>query len=448
MTLMPPGSLPEAARKRLNGILGSIQGGWVAAAVTDGQDATDGLLAACEELSGLNNAAPVTEHGGGVILLPRGDFTVSEKIPVPPGVEIWGAGADATRLVASTGLATPIVGMERPAGVAGYTRRTGLRYLSIKGDGTAGQKGIWAESVAEVVLDRVIVDGCDYGADFDDVIGAEVTACKFSGNVSRGFRGANGCNGFELDRLTRINTTSAGANLEIDGGGLQGFGWTVAAIIESALHATDGWGILIGQTEPCQDILLLNPYFENNKVGCVKVGDTAASGVSSVTSICGHWVGPANTYGMLIEQGFVKAVGGYWDAITAGYELVLNNTSAFARIQNFTDQPVSGTGANNTSGSSFENQTAYLSELHIGGRTANYGQLSANGSTDIRYAGDLPLFLGTDVKLGGGDKKVGFYNSAGAVKGTITGSRGGNAALANLLTYLASLGLLTDGSSA
>lgn len=43
--------------------------------------------------------------------------------------------------------------------------------------------------------------------------------------------------------------------------------------------------------------------------------------------------------------------------------------------------------------------------------------------------------------------QCGFFGSTGAAKGTITGSRDGNAALASLLTYLASLGLLTDSSS-
>jgi hypothetical protein len=42
---------------------------------------------------------------------------------------------------------------------------------------------------------------------------------------------------------------------------------------------------------------------------------------------------------------------------------------------------------------------------------------------------------------------LGFYGTAPAAKPTVTGSRGGNAALASLLTALAGLGLLTDSSS-
>ncbi len=42
---------------------------------------------------------------------------------------------------------------------------------------------------------------------------------------------------------------------------------------------------------------------------------------------------------------------------------------------------------------------------------------------------------------------VGFYNHATATQQTVTGSRGGNAALASLLTALAATGLIVDGSS-
>lgn len=42
---------------------------------------------------------------------------------------------------------------------------------------------------------------------------------------------------------------------------------------------------------------------------------------------------------------------------------------------------------------------------------------------------------------------VGFYGASAVAKQTVTGSRGGNAALASLLTALASLGLITDSSS-
>jgi hypothetical protein len=46
------------------------------------------------------------------------------------------------------------------------------------------------------------------------------------------------------------------------------------------------------------------------------------------------------------------------------------------------------------------------------------------------------------------DTTIGFNGTAPLAKPTVTGSRGGNAALASLLTALASYGLVTDGTSA
>jgi hypothetical protein len=43
---------------------------------------------------------------------------------------------------------------------------------------------------------------------------------------------------------------------------------------------------------------------------------------------------------------------------------------------------------------------------------------------------------------------LGFYGATAAAKPTVTGSRGGNAALASLLTALSTLGLITDSTTA
>jgi len=43
---------------------------------------------------------------------------------------------------------------------------------------------------------------------------------------------------------------------------------------------------------------------------------------------------------------------------------------------------------------------------------------------------------------------IGFLATAASAKLTVTGSRAGNAALASLLTQLATYGLITDSSSA
>jgi hypothetical protein len=72
----------------------------------------------------------------------------------------------------------------------------------------------------------------------------------------------------------------------------------------------------------------------------------------------------------------------------------------------------------------------------------NSGQLEVSG----KIYGSAALEIDGDLDHDGSN--VGFYAAAPAAKQTVTGSRGGNAALASLLTGLATIGLITDSSSA
>ena len=70
----------------------------------------------------------------------------------------------------------------------------------------------------------------------------------------------------------------------------------------------------------------------------------------------------------------------------------------------------------------------------------NYGILGWNGDVTpttwaLKYAPNA---------LGGA---IGFFNTAPVSKPTVTGSKGGNAALTSLLTKLSNLGLITDSTT-
>jgi hypothetical protein len=77
-------------------------------------------------------------------------------------------------------------------------------------------------------------------------------------------------------------------------------------------------------------------------------------------------------------------------------------------------------------------------------------------NTDASRTGRLTLSVydsvaareGLRIEASGTASMLGFYGSAAITKPTVSGSRGGNAALASALTALASLGLLTDSSTA
>lgn len=76
---------------------------------------------------------------------------------------------------------------------------------------------------------------------------------------------------------------------------------------------------------------------------------------------------------------------------------------------------------------------AGVTKFTVGKNTANGWRINGTGIGDI-----------ITISAAGA---LGFFGSAGTTKPTVTGSRGGNAALASLLTALAGLGILTDSSS-
>mgnify|MGYP003577369710 CR=1 FL=1 len=72
------------------------------------------------------------------------------------------------------------------------------------------------------------------------------------------------------------------------------------------------------------------------------------------------------------------------------------------------------------------------------GNTVVAGTLDVTGTTTLK---------GTAVVCDGTGDTLKFYGGTGATQQTVTGSRGGNAALADLLTKLATLGLIVDSTS-
>ena len=112
----------------------------------------------------------------------------------------------------------------------------------------------------------------------------------------------------------------------------------------------------------------------------------------------------------------------------------------------------------NGSGTSGNASTGYIAfyDSNTTTRRGFIGDVSS-ANTDIYLRADTSaLHLGDStsgdviVLSSGGTKilgNVGFYNTTPIAKQTVTGSRGGNAALASLLTALASHGLITDSTT-
>ena len=91
------------------------------------------------------------------------------------------------------------------------------------------------------------------------------------------------------------------------------------------------------------------------------------------------------------------------------------------------------------------------SGTNFDGTQRSYFRFSADAQ-NIQVAGKVEfvdaLYATTRHVLDGAANTIGFFGTAAAVKQTASGSRGGNAALASLLTALATYGIITDSSSA
>jgi hypothetical protein len=88
-----------------------------------------------------------------------------------------------------------------------------------------------------------------------------------------------------------------------------------------------------------------------------------------------------------------------------------------------------------------------LGDIQIGDGTffTNLAGRSGGGLFNASNTGNLTIEPIQDLQLNPG--QLGFFGATPIAKPTVTGSRGGNAALASLLTTLANQGLLTDSST-
>jgi hypothetical protein len=128
-------------------------------------------------------------------------------------------------------------------------------------------------------------------------------------------------------------------------------------------------------------------------------------------------------------------------------------------LPGFTDRAISATArglyANGAEALVLSNPASATSHVQISGDAAgNPFILSRGAAANINLVvrpkgtGTLVLGGGSANQLQVSDTGLGFYGTAPQAKPTITGSRGGNAALASLLTALAAQGLITNSSSA
>jgi hypothetical protein len=139
----------------------------------------------------------------------------------------------------------------------------------------------------------------------------------------------------------------------------------------------------------------------------------------------------------------------YSTGTSASTDIVAIGSSSTSIINGFMDMGINGVNNEDPSYAVFDKGCGYLwtsdGNLYIG--------TQALAEPDGAGYGDLHFFTGgTDSKDNIRmsilkDGKMGFFGHAAAAKPTVTGSKGGNEALASLITALSNLGLITDSTT-
>lgn len=127
-------------------------------------------------------------------------------------------------------------------------------------------------------------------------------------------------------------------------------------------------------------------------------------------------------------------------------------------LPGFTDRAISASArslqANGADALVLSNPASATSHIHISGDSAGNPFILSRGTPAninmvLRPKGTGTIIVGggSSSQIQASDTGIGFYGTSPAAKPTVTGSRGGNAALASLLTALSDLGLVTNSSS-
>ena len=236
--------------------------------------------------------------------------------------------------------------------------------------------------------------------------------------------------------VLRLDATGAAAEMQLIG--------NVTAPINSRVASAATNSLSSRVTADANDRLQIQP-------GIVRFGD----GTSAVdTAISRGAVGQVN---FTANTAFGVSINAQSQAT-----IILNRNGSGSQIA-FQDNgtvPTVGRISNITANNSlaFQNSTGattyyeFRSTALILNSTVAAGGIVFNTDTNLyRSTADTlrtddSLIIGAALSHIG--STAGFFNTAAVAKPTVTGSRGGNAALASLLTALAGLGLITDSSSA
>lgn len=364
--------------------------------------------------------------GGGVVVFPASatDYLIASPLTLSSGVILRGAGRRKTRVrVNATSVnAVNLVGTS----AASSKTMTGIEDLAFIGPGkTAGGTGIGLN-----------VKWVKYGCTFArlQVYGFASHGIAFEDSYTCSFQDLliDSCGGDGIHALTNVNACDFRGILAFDcgGSGIQIVGGAGNRIGGCDLESNDAYGLDLRYV---YGTMVEGNYFELNALANVylhhKTGTAdKCNGVTLVGNYLGG--GSATPDGILVDGANRTTI--------VGNTLNLHLTNHLRTTANAVRTCI---GPNHYLGAAVELADASGS---TGGVDYDATNLWNRSRGKHFFTGEIEI----DGALNHDGTTFGFAGAAPGVPPTVTGSRGGNAALASLLTGLAARGLIVDSTTA
>jgi hypothetical protein len=405
----------------------------------------------------------VFNTGGGTVYLPTGTYLVSSIVKNWIGavtVRIVGAGKRATKIKKKSGTTTPI--LDFSSSISVIDTYSEVCDLWLEGLGAGTEAGLRVTDWARWTLRNVLIESTNKALHSRGALALDVYDCTLQSNVY-GYYCEKSANNIYSNLVqffggqVSANTTwgmaiqqASGVHLygtDLSANGVAGNPSTGAIVIDANvddesgyavislngvwMEANNGCSLRVGNATGLM-LALKDVFLTSNEnvvgIGVVNIGTIFSSNISNMTA-------GGVTDVVYIAAGRSTVVGGIINT--------LNDTSTRYRHINVTTLALDLVDV-------FKGSYKQTQLSTINNRMGQSSAISGGGADDFEIyqpSGEIRLNVGgtNPLRLSGGT--LGFYGTSPGVKPTITGSRGGNAALASLLTSLAGLGLITDSTT-
>lgn len=425
-------------------------------------------------------AAKATSNGvfGAILYLPKGTYMIGSPIEVSNGVGLRGDGPASTILKATASFnADSIIKNETQNGTQEFCFLENFQVEGNKGNGAVcnvAAVDLVSLFINSYVRNLVILNSSSVGLrvagsnGMGPVFFQNLWVLRSGGHnilVEEVVGNTHGLNGLRFDTIASEHQGTNSSALYLKGLG-HSQQWNFSNIhIEQGTAATGRTAITIdGVSHVLMDGIQLEADLATvtNGIVITNVAQNVGIQIRGVTNQ--NLINPvlldqknSVTLGAINVNNYCTADVQYFGApqftpVASGKSIVFQNSSSVDRawfddLGRLTGSSVSSAGVDIASADAVNERVVALINF---ARDRAYGFYYSGNSLRLRYlTGGVDIMqFDTDGGVRFLSPEIGFFSAAAGTKPTITGSRGGNAALASLLSALATLGLLTDSTTA